>query len=543
MDAPEPAARIAGRLAAAGTTVGFGVPGGGPNLDVIGAFEAVGIRFVLAHGETAAAIMAATVGHLSRTPVPVVVTRGPGATSVVNGAAQATLDRQPLVVITDTVPSATADRVPHQRLDQGTLFGPITKGGARVGPDATDADLDRLIGLATAEPPGAVHVDYDGTYVGPLGGDTPTAAEVRRKSGASEPVAAAVVDTTAAEVPARIAGMMTDADRPVVVIGRAAAAADCSEEVLAAVERLGAPTLSTYQGVGVVPGDHPLNAGLFTNGDSERAILAEADLIVTVGLDMVEPIPAAWDHPAPVLALSPIPTVDPYLPIDLEITGPLTHTLTHVPDGDHRWSPQAATDHRKLVLDRLRDHPSGFAPTQLVETLVAQLPHNAITTVDAGAHFLAVMPFHPARRPGDLLISNGLATMGYAVPAAIGAALARPNRPVYAVTGDGGLGMVLAELETIARLQLPITIVVLNDSALSLIEIKQRDNHGGTTAVRYNPTDFAAAAGAMGVPGRTVDNADAFAAALAEPFDGPRLIDARIDPAQYTNLIAVTRGG
>ena len=110
----------------------FGLPGGGPNLDVVGAALAEGIRFVLAHGETAASIMAATYGRLTGQPTPVVVTRGPGATSVANGAAQATLDRFPLVIISDTVPSAQAHRVPHQRVDQRAMMVPLTISSATI---------------------------------------------------------------------------------------------------------------------------------------------------------------------------------------------------------------------------------------------------------------------------------------------------------------------------------------------------------------------------------------------------------------------------
>ena len=164
------------------------------------------------------------------------------------------------------------------------------------------------------------------------------------------------------------------------------------------------------------------------------------------------------------------------------------------------------------------------------------------TTVDAGAHFLAVMPLWEVDEPKRLLISNGLATMGYAVPAAVGAALARPDEGVLALTGDGGLGMALAELETIARLELPVTIVVFDDAALSLIRIKQGEGHGGPGAVTYRPTDFAAVARAHGLAATTVTTAGELAAALAATRDEPTLIDARIDPSPYPHLLKVTRG-
>lgn len=120
-------------------------------------------------------------------------------------------------------------------------------------------------------------------------------------------------------------------------------------------------------------------------------------------------------------------------------------------------------------------------------------------TVDAGAHMLPAMALLRCERPRSVLISSGLATMGFSLLAAI-AAIARPGRRVFCLTGDGGLGMALAELETIARRRLPVTVVVFNDSALTLIELKQRaDDQGGTGAVRYLPVDFAGVARSSGM--------------------------------------------
>ena len=169
-------------------------------------------------------------------------------------------------------------------------------------------------------------------------------------------------------------------------------------------------------------------------------------------------------------------------------------------------------------------------------------PPGTVATVDAGAHFLAVMPFWPADAPGDLLISNGLATMGFAVPAAIAAALTRPGRPVVAFVGDGGLGMTLAELETLARLALPVTVLVFDDARLSLIAVKQGGRHGGDAAVAYRDVDFAAVAVAMGIAAVAVGSEQDLAAALRDGWDRPRLLDVRTDPASYRHLIAVTRG-
>jgi len=163
------AERLAKTLAGRGTEVAFGVPGGGPNLDVVGALAANDIRFVLAHGETAACIMASVFGYVTGQVSAAVVTRGPGAVSAANGAAQATLDRHPLVLITDTVPAESAARVPHQRVDQRALFAPICKASATLNSSLPDDQLDALVALATKTPAGAVHLDYDTSAADPIG--------------------------------------------------------------------------------------------------------------------------------------------------------------------------------------------------------------------------------------------------------------------------------------------------------------------------------------------------------------------------------------
>ena len=518
------AARLARSLSTAGSTVMFGVPGGGPNLDVVGAATAAGIRFHLAHGETAAAIMASTHALLTRTPTAVVATRGPGATSIANGVAQATLDRYPLLAITDTVPANVRDRVPHQRIDQRSMCTPITKASRTVGIDIESAALTELIERAQTWPFGAVHLDYD--VSGQSAVEPPHAAP----SLASEQVVEHADQILAA------------AARPLVIVGMEAAA--IGDQIRLALEHFAAPVLTTYQAIGLVPTEGPLHAGLFTNGALEREVIDAADVIVTIGLDLVEPIPAAWTSRAPVVRLSADVQVDEYLPATVDLVGDLADAARRVLRDPKPWGDDAAAVFRAASRNSIRacESDSKFGPVQLVDTVSAAMQPSSTVTVDAGAHFLAIMPLWPVSNPFDLLISNGLATMGFAVPAAIGAAVARPGRPVVALVGDGGLGMTMAELETIGRLDLPVTVVVFNDAALSLIEIKQNDGHGGSNAVKYRETDFAAIAEASGIAGVIVRSADELRAALDGDWQQPRLIDARIDPSSYRALIAATRG-
>ena len=519
------APRLAAALAAAGCDTMFGLPGGGPNLDVIGAAEAAGMRFVLGHGETAATIMAGAYGLLTRQPTPVVVTRGPGAVSAANGVAQATLDRAPVVVITDTVPADQVQRVAHQRIDQRALMAPLAKRSATISDQTLDDDLADLIGAAVRWPYGAVHLDYDVSAPATQPAPCPPSAGGPRDASAI---------TRARE-------LIDRARRPVVIVGVEAAA--LCPSLVSKLERFGCPVLTTYQAIGAIPTDHDLWAGLFTNGTLERPLLEAADLLVTIGLDLVEPIPAAWTLAAPVLRLSSVPQEDAYLPADVDLVGDLPSLVRDLPDGGFDWAASAGRERREAARARVRRQGSGgLGPIELVDALIAVAPERLTVTVDAGAHFLAVMPLWPVWRPFGLLISNGLATMGYALPAAIGAALARPGEPVVAMTGDGGLGMVLAELETVSRLGLSVTTVVFDDAGLSLIGVKQGAGQSGPAAVQYGPVDFAQVARAIGMASVTVRSVDDVAAALSGPWDGPRLIDARIDPGSYPGLLEVARG-
>jgi acetolactate synthase I/II/III large subunit len=213
------------------------------------------------------------------------------------------------------------------------------------------------------------------------------------------------------------------------------------------------------------------------------------------------------------------------------------------------WPPAAGRTAKTRALTGLREAaraaPGLLSPQDVVTTVRAHTPPETIATVDAGAHMLVAMPLWEVDEPHRLLISSGLATMGYALPAAIAAALCTPGVPVVAFTGDGGLGMTLMEIETAARLRLRVVVVVFNDATLSLIKIKQRPaGHGGPEAVGYRPTSFAAAATALGAAGAAVSDAAGLAAELAAALnrDGPTVIDASVDPGTYPAVMDLTRG-
>jgi acetolactate synthase-1/2/3 large subunit len=511
-------------LAEAGVDTVFGLPGGGPNLEMIGAALGAGMRFVLAHGETAACIMASTYGLLAGHPGLCIVTRGPGLTSAVNGIAQATLDRFPLVLVSDRVPKAHASRVPHQRLPQLEVTRPVTKWCGTLGVKDPAALVAAAVALAAAPPAGAVHLDFDPTADG-----DPAPAP---------PPALPGSDGTAVH---QARALLRASRRPIFLLGPEAIpwTAAVRQTVLASR----CPALTTYHAKGLVPDSWPNAGGLFTNGAAERALVEQADLILAVGLDLVEPIPAAWPYQAPIVVVHPWPLADSYFQPTVQLVGAVDELLAALRDSLHSdWPPHAGRAAKERVRSALFADVPGLTPHDVVEVTRRATPADAMVTVDAGAHMLVAMPLWPVEEPRQLLISNGLATMGFSVPAAVAAALARPRRRVVCFVGDGGLGMTLAELETIARLWLNVAVVVLNDAALSLIEVKQEPHHGGTASVRYGPTDFAAVAAAVGLPAAVVTNRDELERQLQAHPDGPVLVDARVNPAVYPHVIRVTRG-
>lgn len=518
----ELAGALADGLAAAGVRRIFGVPGGGPNLDMIGAAADRGIDFVLTHGETAACIAAGSFGRLTGSPGVAVVTRGPGLTSAANGLAQSTLDRCPLVLVSDTVGRAAAGRTAHQRLDQVAVAAPVTKWSGTLGTAAPAAVVRAAARLAQAPPAGAVHLAFDPT----VDGDPPP--------GVPEPP---VPDDRAI---ARARDLVAAARRPVVVVGLDGAR--YPGDVRAALTAFDCPVLVTYQAKGAVPESWPTYAGLFTGAAIERPLLEQADLVVGLGLDPVEPLPGPWPYEARVVLLHSHAVETAYFGTPLLVTGPYADLLPAVLGaGRPEWPAGAGADIRRADVERLAWASDRLTPHDVVRT-TRQVLGDVPLTVDAGAHMLVAMPLWETEEPGSVLISNGLATMGFAVPAAIAAALASPGRRVACFVGDGGLGMVLAELETLARLQLPVTVVVFDDATLTLIKLKQTEAQGGAAAVGYRPVDFAGVATAMGVPGTVVDDADSLRRALARPGGGPRLVDARIDASAYRHVIRTIRG-
>jgi len=528
---------LAQALAEAGTRHLFGLPGGGSSLDLIEACAAHGIGFVLTRTESAAVMAAGALAETTGVPGVALMTKGPGVAHAANGVAYASLDRAPVLVVTDGFTGAQRGYITHQVFDQQAMLAPVVKAHGRLdGPDA-GAEIRRLVRVATTRPYGPVHVELTGEAARRV---LPDGLPPER------PRPLAALDEAGL---ARARAALRAARRPVLVVGLAAR--HCAPQVLALAEALHCPVLPTYKGKGVVPDSHPLVTGVFTGGEQESECVGAADLIVLVGMDPVELILQPWRYGAPVLEVSDAPYPVHYVTPRVGVYGEPGGLLSAL-GADARASDWTAAECRALrarVLERLAYGPvaAGVAPDRTVQLAAAACAGRGLApkvSVDAGAHMFSATAFFPCERPGDLLISNGLATMAFALPAAIAAGVAAPGEPVLCFTGDGGLMMCLGELVTAVQAKARVVVIVFNDGSLSLIDVKQHSRGLPPRGVRWERCDFAqimAGAGGLGLTARTEAELEA-ALERALAADGPSLIDVHIDPSGYGRQLKAMRG-
>ena len=513
----------------------FGVPGGGGNLDLIDAARDARLPFVLTSTETGAAIAAIAQAEITGQPGACLTTLGPGAASVVNGVACAHLDRVPLFVFTDSDAAAALGAFTHQQLDQRTLFAGVTRWSGRLSSDHADEVLEYAWASTAGPPPGPVHIECSADFE-----TTPypsTVLTVPQSRPAPSP------DFTDLQL------RLATARKPLVIAGLGARRPDVAQAVRHLCERRQVPAMVTYKAKGVVPDDHPRFAGVFTHGALERAVVADSDLIIGIGLDPVELLPRPWDYEAPIVYVGVWPVLAAHVPFaSLHVTDDLAAGVSQIEAGLW-WSDWDFEALHKLVDDGrrcvdLRTDEGRLTPAQVVRTAASQLSPQARVTVDAGAHMFPATLLWPVREPNGLLISNGLSTMGFALPAAIGAALLDRSRPVVALIGDGGLLMCAGELQTLAREHLPVIVVVFSDQSLSLIDIKQRQRGLPSDGVSLGATDWAGVARGFGIAAFVAADQAGLEQAVeqAAATAGPALIDARVDPSTYSATLKTLRG-
>jgi acetolactate synthase-1/2/3 large subunit len=540
---PTTAEIIAETLKRNGITRVFGLPGG-EIAEIMGACRHAGLAFLLTRHENTACLMAGVVGELTRRPGVALATVGPGATNLVNGVANAYLERAPLLIISAQLPTELSPILPHQRVDLEDLFRPITKWSHTLTGVNTAATVQRALDLTMEGRPGPVYLSLPSDVA---------RREVRPAPGTPGETAAQaalplVGDRTLSGDLARAARMISQARRPLAMVGIGLDPMKVQPALLRWIEGTGIPVAITPKAKGLVPEDHPLFVATGTGmaGDTLFVeLLRETDLLIGIGFDPVEAIRTFYTE-RPLLSIAEYSLVDRQFAPDLELVGDVGALLQALqPEAriQHTWRREDLATFRRRLLSFLTPSVDsselGLSPARVFGRLRTLTPRDTILTVDTGAHKLLIGQVWPSYHPLTYLVSHGLSTMGYALPAAMVAKLEHPGRPAVAVMGDGGLAMVLAELETAARLRLPIVVLVLSDRSLYLIRMHQERKGFQAGGVDFGPIDFAGIASGFGARGFRATTWGEFDDAVTTGLneERPTVIEVPIDPADYRTML------
>ncbi|MFZ8924104.1 MAG: thiamine pyrophosphate-binding protein [Candidatus Puniceispirillaceae bacterium] len=519
-----------------GTPFIVGHPGG-ESVELMEAAKAEGMRFILMKQEVAGAMLAATWGEITGSPGVCLSTRGPGATNMVNGIAHAFLDRAPLIAITDRYSAPEQAIGIRQRLDHQAVLQPIVKWSTAIDASVIKQQLRRAVRIATGYAPGPVHFDLPQSETKKTAGSAPNLPNLMPNYYHPKPDPRGLDDAVA---------MIKAANRPVLLVGLGALWDGACPAMVALAEHLGAPVLTTSKCKGAIPEDHPLRAGCIIGGLIERDLVSKADLIITIGLDAVELQPKGWPYETKVLSFANHPSLDGLVACNEEVIGNLhalmTEVRTAVPQGSGGGF-DAAKEFRDRVHKALDTPATGLSPQWVVERVREIMPRDTVATCDAGASRLLVVQKWQSYGAREFLTSNGLGSMGFAIPGALAARLAHPDRPVVAFTGDGGMLMAVADIQTSVREKLPIIILVFDDGEVGLIRTKQSIKGIDPYGVHIGGIDWEHLARGFGANGTNVDTEAGLISALdhALKSNETTVIGVKIDASGYVDQFNALR--
>jgi acetolactate synthase-1/2/3 large subunit len=525
---------IVAALRAAGVSHGFGIPSGNV-LPLLEAMRVGELPYVLTAHEGSAAFAADVMGRLTGVPGLCIATLGPGATNLTTGVGNAHLDRSPLLAITCNLPVPQLGRRLQMAIDHHALFRPITKATLALREGQVAAVLAEALEIVLSEPLGPVHLDLpEDVALATATESVPTAPRGRRLS--APPVTSL----------RRAAEVLGGARRPVAVLGSSAMRLRNPDLLRRVIDRHRLPFASTTMAKGMVAETHPLSLGCLERArrQLQRELVRGADLVVGIGYDVVEVEYEAWIGQVPLLSIDVDPVdADASVTIAAEVVGDLDASLAWLaalPATPNAWPADMAARHRDRFQRALRPPSSGFAPHHAVDVVRELLPPHGILAFDVGAHTHQIASQWTAHEPRTFLITNGWSSMGFGLPAAVAAKLARPERPTVALVGDGCFQMTVGEVAVARRLGLSLPIVVLDDGWLSLIQIKQVRRRFGLYGTDLGELAHAdPPAHYFGVPVVRASSAADLARALKDALaaDHPTVIEAVVDPRSYLETV------
>jgi thiamine pyrophosphate-dependent acetolactate synthase large subunit-like protein len=505
---------VVGSLAAHGVEVVFGIPGT-HNLPLYAQLERHAIRHVLPRHEQGAGYAADGYARSSGRPGVVLTTTGPALLNAAAAAAQAQSDSVPLLVIAPGMPRAhpaASTGYLHEMPSQQRAMSGAVERSVRA---ESHAELARELADAFAafrsQRPRARYIEVPLDLLADTGeADVVVAPDITRPQAPAGAIAAA-------------AELLRAAERPGIVAG--GGAAEAAPALVTLADRLGAPVITTVNGKGTIPDAHPLALGARLNFAAARKWLERCDVVLAVGTELGES--DLWGPPLKLAGRLVRIDIDPVQAHSnnaavvalIGDAAPALEALAAALGADTR--PAAAADVRAALEPEWRAQAAPWLPW--LEALERSLGEHAIVAADnAMCSYRGAIPALPAHRPRSFLFPTGFGTLGYAVPAAIGAALALPDRRVLALSGDGGLMFTLPELASAAALRLSLPIVVFVNEGYGEIRNQMADAGFAPVGVEITPPDLPAAARALGCAGAHAADPDALLDELDAAFERPQ---------------------
>jgi acetolactate synthase I/II/III large subunit len=485
-------------LEAEGVKYVFGIPGE-ETLDLNESLANSSVQFVPVRQEQGGAYMADVYGRLTGRAGVCLGTLGPGAMNLVTAVADAFLDRAPLVALTGQGDLERMHKESHQYLDIFNVMRPITKWNARLSDPAIIPEVVRkAFKLAETEKPGATHIELPEDV---MEAELDAEPLPRRRPIRPEPSARELL---------KAADLIRNAVNPVALAGNGVVRGGAAPALREFSRSTGVPVAETFMGKGLLNPTDPRALGSvgLQAGDYAMAGFDDADVVLAIGYDLVEHSPMYWNptKDKTIICIDSLPAeIDQYFVPEVELVGDIYHILSRLSE-EARHVPHSAGSSRlrEVVLGRFEgakedDHFPVQPPRALYE-IRKLLGRSDILISDVGLHKLWIGRMFPAYEPHTVLIANGLAGMGFAVPAAVAAKLVYPDRKVVTVNGDGGFLMNAQELETAMRLKTPFVNVIWENNQYGSIVWKQQKKFGRDFGSDFTNPDFVKLAESFGMP-------------------------------------------
>lgn len=531
-------------LEAEGVTHIFGVPGE-ENADLMMSLKNSSIKFVLCRHEQAAAFIADAYGRLTGKAGVCLATLGPGVTNLVTGLADANMDRAPVVAIVGQGSTKRLHKESHQVMDAIAMVRPISKWAHSVVDEETIPEVIRkAFKLAECEKPGVTVIELPEDVAKEPVNARPMNVYRTRRPGADHKAIKQAVD------------LITRARRPVILAGNGAVRKRAASQLRRLSHKTGIPVVNTFMGKGALSMDD--RHCLFTMGlqsrDHINHALDEVDVVITVGYDLVEYSPSFWNAHCDkqIVHIDFLPAeIDSHYTVAVDVVGDIADALWQINmelERDHAgdlplqdietWQRLRNTILGDFAMEK-HDDSFPMKPQKILWDVREFLGPEDILLSDVGAHKMWISRYYQCQAPNTCLISNGFCSMGFALPGAIGAKLAHPDRRVLGICGDAGFMMNVQDLETAVRLNLNVVYMVWEDGEYGLIKWKQQNQFNGEHSdLRFGNPDWELLARAFGMWGRTVRDAGELPAVLEEAFQqqGPALIAVPVDYRENMKL-------